>query len=214
VLAYAHPPWMGWSRRWALTAFWIFAGGVAVSQSRQALLALGIGLLVISFRGGGEKRRSLLAVAGIVPAVYLVVTLIRDQITSGNVHNSVFQRLSWFEDTLTLWQESPSFGHGLRYWTTGRTEFAFQPPNALLEVAASTGLVGLGAFVVMIAGILAVLWRLDPTYGTVAFALVLSRLAQAQFDLFWVSITVSVPLALTGVALGALAHDRPEDQPS
>lgn len=212
VLAYARPPWMGWSRRWAMTAFWIFVGGIAMSQSRQALLALGVALLVISFRRGGEKRRSALAIVGIVPAVYMVVTLIRDQVASGNVHNSVFQRLSWFSDTLALWEQSPWFGHGLRYWTTGRTELGFQPPNVVLEVLASTGVVGLVAFLVLFIGILRVLWRVNPTYGTVAFALVLARLVQSQFDLFWISITVSVPLALTGIALGALAHDRPGEE--
>lgn len=210
VLAYGHPTWMGWSRRWAMTAFWTFASAIALSQSRQSLLALGVALLVISFRGGGEKRRSALALAGIVPAVYLVITLIRDQVASGNVHNSVFQRIDWLRDTVALWEQSPWLGHGLRYWTTDRTNLGFQPPNAFLEVLASTGIVGLAAFLAMLVAMLTILWKTDPTYGTVAFALVLARLVQSQFDLFWISITVSVPFVLVGVALGAMARDHPD----
>ena len=48
---------------------------------------------------------------------------------------------------------------------------------------ASAGLVGLLGFVVMWVGLLIVLWRIDPRYGTLAFAVLLSRLVQAQFDL-------------------------------
>ncbi|MCK0110538.1 O-antigen ligase family protein [Ornithinimicrobium sp. F0845] len=206
ILAYAHPTWMGWSGRWAMSAFWLFAVGIAMSQSRQALLALGVALLVVSFRKPGEKRRSILAILAIIPTGYFVATLIRDQIASGNVHNSVFQRLNWFGDTIALWERSPLLGHGLRYWTTGRTEERFQPPNAFLEVLASTGIVGIAAFVMLFGGMLVVLWRLDPDYGTVAFALVLARLVQSQFDLFWIAITVSVPLVVSGIAIGALAH--------
>lgn len=208
VLAYAHPPWMGWSRRWAMATFWLFVGAISLTQSRQAILGLGVALLIISFRTAGERRRSNLALLSILPAGYLVATVIRDQVASGNEHNSIYQRLSWFSDTLALWRESPFLGHGLRYWTSGRTEFGFQPPNGLLEVLASAGVIGLFAFVVMLGGTMVILWRVDPNYGTVAFAVIVGRLVQSQFDLFWISITASVPLAIAGIALGALSHSQ------
>jgi len=148
-----------------------------------------------------------------VPALVLVATLVRDQVQSGNQFNSVFQRLTWFTDTLEVWAQSPWVGQGLRFWTTGRTSVAFQPPNAELEVLASAGLIGLAAFLLLMIGTLRQLWRLAPAYGTVAFALVLSRLVQSQLDLFWISVQVSVPFALAGAAIGALARSEAETAP-
>ena len=103
-------------------------------------------------------------------------------------------------------------GHGLRYWTQPEAPGYFQPPNAFLEVAAATGLVGLAGFLVMWVGLVVVLLRTAPAFGTLALALALSRLGQSQFDIFWVSVSVSVPLLLIGVCLGA-ANDVALRQP-
>ena len=53
--------------------------------------------------------------------------------------------------------------------------------------------------------VLIVLWRIDPRYGTLAFAVPLSRLVQGQFDLFWTSVQTSIPFVIAGICLGALA---------
>ena len=202
ITAYAHPDWMGWSRRAALSAFWLMALGLLMTQSRQAILALGIALLVVAFRGDRVRSRSKVIILAVVPALVLVGTLVKDQVEEGNQFNSVFQRVTWFQETLAFWSESPWVGHGLRFWTAGRG-LGFQPPNAELEVLASTGVVGLAAFVLFIAGTLVVLWRLDPTYGTLAVAVIVSRLVQSQLDLFWVAVQTSVPFLLVGICLGA-----------
>jgi hypothetical protein len=55
-----------------------------------------------------------------------------------------------------------------------------------------------------------VLWRIDPRYGTLAFAILLSRVVQGQFDLFWAAVQVSIPFVVVGVCLGALARDEEE----
>jgi hypothetical protein len=68
--------------------------------------------------------------------------------------------------------------------------------------------VGLAAFVAMWVGILVVLWRIDPRYGTLALALPLSRIVQGQFDLFWTSVQTSIPFVVAGICLGALALSR------
>jgi hypothetical protein len=54
--------------------------------------------------------------------------------------------------------------------------------------------------------IVVVLWRVDALFGTLALAATLSRIVQAQFDLFWVAAQVSVPFAIAGICLGALAR--------
>lgn len=210
VIAYARPLWLGWSKAWALMAFWLSAAGVVLSQSRQGLISVGLALLVISLRSDPVRRRSKIIVLAVVPAVLFVGSLVRDEVQAGNVHSSIFQRLTWFEDTLSVVNGSPLFGVGLRYWTAGRTEFGFQPPNAEMEVLASAGVIGLIGFLVAFIGALVVLWRVDPRYGTLAFAVLLTRLVQGQFDLFWVAAQVSVPFVVVGVCLGVQALESEE----
>ena len=73
---------------------------------------------------------------------------------------------------------------------------------------ASAGVVGLIGFLVMWIGVLVVLWRVDPRFGTLAVAILLCRLVQSQFDLFWVAVQVSVPFVVAGICLGAMDHER------
>jgi hypothetical protein len=118
------------------------------------------------------------------------------------------------QQVYALWKHEPIFGHGLRYWYVHEWAL-FQPPQAELEVVASAGVVGLAAFLLMWVGIVVVLWRVDPRFGTLAVAAVLSRITQAQFDLFWVAAQVSVPFMVAGVCLGAqalFAKERPDDR--
>jgi polysaccharide biosynthesis protein PslJ len=221
VVAYVHPSWMGWSRRWSLAAFWVFTLAVVASQSRQALIGLAVALVIVVLRPAPGRRRSKLILVGIAAAGVYVATMVSDQLESDNQHNSAFQRLTWYEQAVSVWNQNQAFGLGLRWWTAERTEYAFQPPNAELEVLTSAGTVGLVGFLVMFTGMIVVLWRMDRRFGTLALALVVSRLVQGQFDLFWVSIQVSVPFLLAGVCLGAQAlhaaqdeQDRPDEQPA
>lgn len=209
VTAYARPEWMGWSRRWALTAFWLLAVGMLVTQSRQAIIALSVGLLFVAVRSGQHRNRSKMIVLAVVPALAFAGTLIRDEVAEGSRFSPVFQRLTWFEDTIGFWGQSPWVGHGLRYWYQPGN-LGFQPPNAELEVLASAGVVGLATFLILMIGVLVVLWRMDPSYGTLGVAAVLSRLVQSQFDLFWVTVQVSIPFLIAGVCVGAaaLAEER------
>ena len=151
--------------------------------------------------------RSRLVLLLLIPAAWLVISMVVDQIESQNRHNSVFQRVEWFREVYHFWRESPIFGHGLRYWYNPG-ELPFQPPQAELEVLASAGVVGLIGFLVMWIGVLVVLWHVDPRFGTLAVAVLLCRLVQSQFDLFWVAVQVSLPFVVAGICLGAMDHER------
>jgi polysaccharide biosynthesis protein PslJ len=208
IIAYLNPDWVGWTRGWSRLAFWLLTIGVVVSQSRQALIGLMAAVVVAIIRGGGRSRRSrALLLLLLIPAGWLVVSMVVEQVESQNQHNSVFQRLDWFREVYHYWREAPIFGHGLRYWYNPG-ELGYQPPQGELEVLASAGVVGLAAFIVMCIGILLVLWHIDPRFGTLAVAVVLCRLVQAQFDLFWVAAQVSIPFVIAGVCLGAMAHEK------
>ena len=171
LVAYARPSWMKIPRPTAHGAFWIFVAGLGVSQSRQAIVGLAVGLLIVAVLGRKERARGWLAIIVGVPALVLVGTLVRDQVQSGNQHNSFFQRLEWYEQSLTNWQSSPFFGLGLRYWTEGRGQYNFHPPQVFLEVLATTGLVGLVGFLVMIVGMLRTVFRVSGVTGSLVACL-------------------------------------------
>ncbi|GLI27354.1 hypothetical protein ARHIZOSPH14_15960 [Agromyces rhizosphaerae] len=206
VIAYINPDWVGWSRRLSGSAFLLLATAILMSQSRQAIIGLIAAVLVGVIRRQVTGRSRSVVFLLVIPAAWIVIGMVIEQIESQNEFNSVYQRLTWFRDVYHLWQESPFFGHGLRYWYQLPGEF--QPPQAELEIVASTGLLGLFGFGVMWLGMLIVLWRIDPRFGTLAFAVALSRIVQAQFDLFWVAAAVSIPFVIVGISLGAMERER------
>lgn len=214
LIVYQRPTWLGWSTAWTVPAFCFFSAGLLVSQSRQAILGLAVVMFVVVLRKEpGRRHRSPVILVVIVAALALVWSTTSAQLNDGNEFNSANQRLAWYADSVRLWQDQPFFGAGLRWWTTGRTSYGFQPPNAELEVLTSAGVVGLFGFLVMFAGILVVLWRMNPAYGTLAFCAVLGRLVQGQLDLFWVAAQVPMPFVVAGICVGALARAEHRGDP-
>jgi polysaccharide biosynthesis protein PslJ len=206
IIAYLNPDWVGWTKGWARFAFGVMTVGIVVAQSRQALIGLAAAIVVAVLRRS-TTGRSRLVLLLLIPAAWLVVSMVVDQIESQNQHNSVFQRVEWLREVYHFWRESPIFGHGLRYWYNPG-ELPYQPPQAELEVLASAGVIGVVGFLVMWIGVLVVLWHVDPRFGTLAVAVLLSRFVQSQFDLFWVAVQVSLPFVVAGICLGAIEHER------
>ncbi|WP_300079822.1 O-antigen ligase family protein, partial [Propioniciclava sp.] len=208
ALVYARPDWVRWKPALATAVFWLFAVALLTTQSRQAIVGLGVAILFIAWRVRTfDHKRSVLVAIATLPALAFVVTLVRDQVEDDNRFNSVFQRIAWYEEAWAYWQESLWTGHGLRFWYQGGP-IGYQPPNAIIEVGTSAGVVGVVGFLAMLGGVLLVLWRMDARFGTVALAILLSRLVQSQLDLFWVAVQTSVPFLVAGIAVGALAHER------
>ena len=203
---------IGWGGRGVVASrrSGLLIAAILLTQSRQALIGLVVAVVVVVIRRRTTGRSRLVFLL-VIPAVWLVVTMVIDQIDSQNQFNSVFQRLDWFREVLRVLGESPVFGHGLRYWYTEPTA-PYQPPQAEIEVLASAGVVGLIGFMVMWVGVLVVLWRVDPRFGTLAVAVMLRRIVQAQFDLFWVAAQVSIPFVIAGICLGAMAREQRLDE--
>lgn len=206
IIVYARPRWLRWNDLVCLGLFGLFLAGILVAQSRQALIGLAVAIAVVALRPDPHRHRSKVVLLAIAGAAVVVGGLVQDQLESGDQYNSAYQRLTWFRQSLVIWQDYPAFGAGLRWWYTDRFEESFQPPNAEFEMLSSGGIVGLIGFLVMFLVILVVLWRVDPRYGTLAFVLVAMRLVQGQFDLFWVAAQVSIPFVIAGICLGAQAH--------
>lgn len=207
LVAYIHPAWLKLNPRWAMAAFWWLALAIGFTQSRQAIVALGVALVVLVLRTRTDRRRSRAIIFAVVPAIIVVLTLVRDQLASGNEHNSAFTRLEWFSTAIDVWLTQPLVGVGLRWWYTDRFPGGFQPPNAELEVLSTAGLLGLVAFLVMMIGTIVVLWKLPPAYGTLAALVILSRFVQGQLDIFWVAAQTSIPFVIAGICLGVAARE-------
>ena len=203
VMVYARPAWAGINRRWSVVLLTVMVLAVLFTQSRQALVGLAAAVFVLVFRSRTERRRSKLVLLLVAPMLLMVTTLVQDQVQSDNRFNSVLQRLTWFQDSMTVWQTDPWFGVGLRWWYTDRFPFQFQPPNAEIEVLTSAGVVGLAAFLALLFVALRAAWRLDPVYGSPALAVLVSRVVQGQFDLFWSAVQGSLPFVILGICLGA-----------
>ncbi|RMI03502.1 O-antigen ligase family protein [Cellulomonas triticagri] len=206
IIVYTRPRWLRWNDLVCLGLFGLFLAGILVAQSRQALIGLAVAVAIVALRPDPHRHRSKVVLVAIAGAAVVVGTLVQDQLESGDQYNSAYQRLTWFAQSVEIWQQYPWFGAGLRWWYTDRFTESFQPPNAEFEMLSSGGLVGLVGFLLMFLVILVVLWRVDPRYGTLAFVMVLMRFVQGQFDLFWVAAQVSIPFVIAGICLGAHAY--------
>lgn len=209
VIAYARPDWVGWSWGWTSLAIVVCGAGIAASGSRQAIVSAVVGVVVVNLRNGvGPARRSRLVWFAAIPLVIFVVRSVLDQLASGDRFNSTSQRLAWFQDSVDIWQTSPVFGVGLRWWYTDRFPVSFQPPNAELEMLTSGGVVGTAGFLVLFVVAAWSLTAMDPRFGTVALAVVLTRFTQGQLDLYWAAGQSSMLWIVAGMAYGALRRER------
>ncbi|WP_022900945.1 O-antigen ligase family protein [Humibacter albus] len=212
VIAFARPVWLGWSRFWAYGAFALSMLGVFAAQSRQGVIGAIIGVLIVSLRPRAQNgKRGKLIWFACIPAVAWVLIYLNAQLSSGNQFNSAHQRVDWYAQAWQIWQESPLFGVGMRYWYTDRFVGAFgnfQPPNAELEVLTTTGVFGLIGFFVMFAVACWYLYRMNPVYGTVGLAVVATRFVQAQFDLYWVAGQASLLWIVAGICFGLQAREN------
>lgn len=216
IIAFMRPDWLEWSKRFAYPAMLSCAIGIAASGSRQAMVSVGVTVLIMSLRGrhGGAGRGRILLLA-LIPGMWFVFNSLSDQLDQyeqGDRFNSASQRIVWFMQALDIWRESPIFGAGLRWWYTGRFAEAFQPPNALFEMLSSAGIAGTIGFLVLCLGGLWVALTLDPRYGNLAAAILLARFTQGQLDLYWLAGLSSLPWMMVGLVLGVQALHKAERQ--
>jgi O-antigen ligase/capsular polysaccharide biosynthesis protein len=148
-------------RRWCwMVAAMVLAGGIYLSQSRGAILSVGIALLVWFTLAGRRYRRMLIA----APAVIVVVLLLpglgsrlstltqvaEAQDAAGD--RSLVERLAVQEIGLAMLAANPATGVGLGNFSTAWAEFRHEaevmpprvlaPHNLYLQLAAESGAVG------------------------------------------------------------------------
>lgn len=210
LIAFTNPPWLEWRPAWGYAAFTLCGLGLLASQSRQAIIALLVGVLIVGVRPrhhNGKRSRYIWFL--LVPVAYFVYAEVSAQLAQNDQFNSSAQRLAWYADSISVWQLSPIFGVGQRWWISGYTGFTgFQPPNAEIEVLTTVGIVGLIGFLAMFAGAIWLTAKLPPAYGTLALTVIVARLVQGQFDLYWVAGQSSILWIIAGICYGVRERDR------
>ena len=208
IVAWLRPPQLKFGR-FTPAVLVLLLVALAMSQSRQAIVGLAVAMAVVAVRRGVKHPRRVLTLAAI-PALGFTALTVQEQLSTTSdaaQFNSANQRVTWFADTLDIWAHQPFFGVGLRWWYTDRFAARFQPPNALLEVGSSGGLIGVLGFVIWAIGSVVVTSHDRSVYGMIAFAVLIHRLVQGQLDVFWVAVAASLPFVIIGICLGARAFE-------
>lgn len=208
LMLWLRPDWLRWDPRLTLLGMVLMVGGIAASGSRQSMVSVLVVVAVLALyrrENGGARARRLLLLC--LPVGLYVLYSVRDQLQENNPFNSSAQRLEWFGESLEIWQLSPLVGVGLRWWYTGEYP-AFQPPNVVLELLSSAGILGLLGFLILCAVTLWVVLRLPARYGQIAAAVIIARLVQGQLDLFWVAGQAAIPWMMAGLVVGVMALER------
>ncbi len=154
------------SPRWrvALGAFVVWMGtALMLTYTRGAWVGLFVGLLVIGLL---QSRVILVALAlavvvlpVAVPSVAARVSELRaDDVATANREDSLEWRLQYWKNVAPLANENPVTGIGLKM-TSYRTEQSKQPHNDYLRAYVEMGVVGLVAFVNLVAALLIASWR-------------------------------------------------------
>ncbi len=188
---------------------------VLLTQSRQAIIGLVGAVFVLVFRSDTERAApSCVLLLLVADLVGFVPTWSRTRSKSGQPSSTRSSSGSPGSRTpSTIWQTDPWFGVGLRWWYTDRFPVQFQPPNAEIEVLTTAGVVGPGRLHRPHGRGLGVAWELDPVYGSVALAVLVSTVScRAQFDLFWAAVQGSLPFVVLGLCLGAPPGRREQRQ--
>jgi hypothetical protein len=209
VVAHLNPSWIGVDKRLARAAKYLCLLALLASQSKQAVIALVAAFAIAFARDRQLRRRSQALVVAVAPVVTFAVVVALQEVLRFHHHfNSVKVRSIALSAALGVWHLDPWFGQGPRWYYLPQFSSYFQPPNIVVEELTATGIVGLIGLVVMLSGLVWVLLRLPRPIGTVAVAILVARVVESLFDLYWVSAIGMLPFLIAGIALGAADQAR------
>lgn len=209
LVAWINPPWIGLRKRYTRPLIILLSLGILASHSRQAMVSLAIVGIIIIVRDKSLRRRSKIILLSVIPLGIVAYLTLQKELASHNRFDSINTRLDWYRTSIHLWETSPWFGIGLRWWYLPQyAATAFQPPNGEMEMLSSAGILGLLGFVIAMSGYARLSWKLPGSFGTLAFAAILYKLVDGQIDIFWVTATGAIPWMLCGLSMGALAAAR------
>lgn len=217
VILVAAPVDTALPRKIWLAAVILVSLGLLAAQSRGAWLGAALGLLLVFTIGGrvhGQRGKMVAVLVGVMVAVLAFLSL-KDQQTSGpksEVNNTSYGvRQNVERVTREIWQSSPIYGVGLKYFSTGQYGyFGIASTNAEDNELAESGLIGLAGFLAFQAGAFRAgfLRREDSALAVAGTAAVAARFLHGQFDVYWNA--GIVPLAFLTLGIGLATGRAPE----
>lgn len=211
AVGYLAPTYTSLSGRPLTIAKILCAVGLLGSQSRGAIVALLLGLLVASIRSPAVWRRSSALLVVLVPLTLFAFFSLRSQLeVAPGETSSITERTRYREQAMTVWRESPIVGQGMRFFKNGEFVLGSDPHNVVVASLSETGIVGLVALVALLAGATRVLWGMHSTLALAALTVLVARFVNGLFDIYWVAGTQSLPWIIVGLALGQ--HEAEADR--
>ncbi len=208
VIAHVNPSWADLDRRLARPAKYLCTLALLATHSKQSIAALlvAVGLALLLQRN--LRRRSKLLLVSLVPLAVFAYLVVMTEVRSKQI-NALTIRGDLLAGGMHVWRLSPWLGQGLHWFYLPQYSSSYaQPPNMEVGALASGGVLGLVAIVVLLVGLGTALRRLPKPVGTLALCVLVGRVAQTQFDLFWVSASGMLPFLVAGMALGVADHAR------
>ena len=211
VLAHLNPSWIAVPRRLARATKYLCGLALLASQSKQGIIALIVVLVYTTARHPSIRRRSKLLLAAIVPLALGGYFIITREVSNLKVNrfNSIGVRVDVsFPADFRVWATSPIFGHGMRWFYLPQfsgSQYGFQyiqPPNIFVETLVAGGILGIIALVLLLGGSTRVLLSMPAAISTIALVLVLGRVVEAMFDIYWTSGGFLLPWLVAGLAVG------------
>lgn len=213
-------------QRWRLLLVPPLAWGLFQTESRGAILALLVGLVVLFLaRPGADRLRSAAVLVPIFLVLGVVYTSLPDDVQSRTTTFTVQDdgtrteaeytiriREAYRDDALEIIRANPYTGVGIGNYVAGVATdgtLSRDPHNVLLLEAAEGGLPLAAGFMVLIGGSLVVVWRRrrDTPLAPLALAVQASIVSHGLVDVYWVRGTPLLGWVLVGAVL-ADAHRR------
>ena len=204
VVAHLNPSWLDLPKRLARAAKYVCGLALLASQSKQAIIALVVVLLYVVLRQPNVRRRSKLLLGALVPMAIVGYLLITREVANlaVNPNNSLAARLTSFSADFHIWASSPIFGQGMRWFYLPQFSSYIQPPNIFMESLVAGGIVGVIALTLLLGGSSRILLSMPLDIGTIALVLILGRVIESMFDIYWTSGGSLLPWLVAGLALG------------
>jgi hypothetical protein len=201
----------------------LLVAGLALTASRGSVLAVVVGLAVLSVMLGGRSRRMLVARTVMVLVIGLAVyQFLPGDVTahltdlsgagrSSNAYN-IDIRYQYDHDAEVLIAAHPWTGIGVGNYLAGSAALATQttdPHNVVLLEAAEGGYAFAASFVLLVVGASVALWRMRRVeLAAAAAAVLLATVAHGTVDVFWVRGLPLLGFLLVGMVCGLATRQQ------
>lgn len=201
----------------------LLVGGLALTASRGSVLAVFVGVVVLSVMLGGRSRRMLVGrtvmIVALGAAVYQFlpgdVTAQLTTLSGAGGSSSAYNidiRYEYDHDAETLIAAHPFTGVGVGNYLAGtvaRGTLTSDPHDVVLLEAAEGGYVFAASFLVFIFGAAFALWRLRRVeLAAAAAAVLLATVAHGMVDVYWVRGLPLLGFLLIGMVCGLVPRSQ------